>query len=65
MSKKSVQKFLNLLQSVLAAAFGVQTEKNRRRDFSSQHPGKFILAGLIFTLLFIVILVGIVKVVLY
>ena len=47
---------LNLLQvlgSVLAAGLGVQSSKNRERDFKQGRAGTFILAGLIFTALFI------------
>lgn len=42
-----------LLQSVLAAALGVQSAKNRERDFQQGSAGVFIAAGLIFTVLFI------------
>ncbi len=54
-----------MLQSVLAGALGVQSGKNRERDFSLGKPSHFILMGVIFTLLFILTILGIVKLVLY
>ena len=44
---------LQIVGSVLAAAFGVQSSKNRERDFKHGHIGVFIAAGIVFTLLFI------------
>ena len=49
-------KSLNPLQvvgSVLAAGLGVQSSKNRERDFKQGRIGVFITAGIVFTLLFI------------
>lgn len=57
--------FWQMLHSVLAAAFGVQSGKNRARDFSQGKPGQFIAIGLMFTLLFVLLLVLVVKLVLY
>ncbi|MGA6097220.1 DUF2970 domain-containing protein [Stutzerimonas marianensis] len=54
-----------MLQSVLAGALGVQSAKNRMRDFSHGKPSHFILLGLGFTLLFVLVLLGVVKLVLY
>ena len=42
-----------LLQSVFAAALGVQSSKNRERDFTGGKPSHFIVVGIVFTLLFI------------
>jgi len=53
-----------IICSVLAAAFGVQSDKNRRRDFSKAKPSTFVIAGVIFTLLFVITLVGLVKLIL-
>ncbi len=50
------KKGMNLRQvigSVFAAGLGVQSSKNRKRDFSEGSAGTFIAAGLVFTLLFI------------
>lgn len=55
---------LEMLQSVLAAAFGVQSNKNRSRDFSRGKPSHFILLGLLFTGLFVLVLIAVVHLVL-
>ncbi len=57
--------FREMLQSVLAAAFGVQSGKNRARDFSRGKPSHFIALGLMFTALFVVVLYALVQLVLY
>ena len=57
--------FREMLQSVLAAAFGVQSGKNRARDFSRGKPSHFIALGLMFTALFVVMLLALVQLVLY
>jgi len=57
-------RFSQLLQSVLAAAFGVQSGKNRSRDFSRGKPSQFIAIGLLFTVFFVLLLFGIAKLVL-
>lgn len=57
--------FKDMLQSVIAAAFGVQSGKNRSRDFSRGKPSHFIILGLLFTLVFILVIFGVVKLVLH
>jgi hypothetical protein len=57
--------FWQMLQSVLAAAFGVQSGKNRARDFSHGKPSHFVALGLLFTLCFVLTVFGVVKLVLY
>lgn len=57
----------NLLQvvgSVFAAAFGVQSSANRERDFAGGSAKTFIIAGLIFTVLFVLTILAVVKLVL-
>ena len=44
---------LSIILSVLSAFFGVQSEKNRERDFQHGRPIHYILVGLIMTLLLI------------
>ena len=44
---------LQVISSVVAASLGVQSSKNRERDFKQGRAGVFIAAGIIFTLLFI------------
>ncbi|MFB8828935.1 DUF2970 domain-containing protein [Azotobacter sp. CWF10] len=57
--------FRQMLHSVLAAALGVQSGKNRARDFSRGKPSHFILLGVGFTALFVLVLVGVVKLILH
>ena len=38
-----------VVASVLAAAFGVQSSRNRERDFKEGRFGTFIVAGILFT----------------
>lgn len=54
---------LNTLISVCAAAFGVQSKKNLDQDFSQSSVLPFIVAGVIFTLLFVLAIYTIVKMV--
>lgn len=54
-----------MLGSVLAAALGVQSGNNRARDFSHGKPSHFIILGVGFTVLFVLIVLGVVKLVLY
>ena len=42
-----------MVASVLAAGFGVQSKKNRERDFQHGKPIVFIITGIVFTILFI------------
>lgn len=53
-----------LVKSILAAAVGVQSNKNRQRDFQQGSPLAFIIGGIIFTLLFIAAVATVVGVVL-
>jgi hypothetical protein len=55
---------LEVVSSVLAAGLGVQSSRNRERDFKEGRAGTFILAGLIFTALFIGSVYGVVSLVL-
>jgi len=47
--------FWNVVQSVAAAMIGVQSRKNRERDFSQGKPIHFIIGGLAGTLIFLII----------
>ena len=60
----SAPRFWEVVMSVLAAALGVQTSKNRERDFTKGNPLVFIAAGLIFTILFVLTLIGVVNLIL-
>ncbi|MDX1298267.1 MAG: DUF2970 domain-containing protein [Pseudomonas sp.] len=54
-----------MLQSVLSAALGVQSGKNRSRDFSRGKPSHFIILGVLFTAVFVLAIFGVVKLVLH
>ncbi|MFW0753737.1 DUF2970 domain-containing protein [Pseudomonas sp. H11T01] len=54
-----------MLQSVVAAAFGVQSGKNRARDFTHGKPSHFVILGILFTAVFALTLFGIVKLILH
>ncbi|MCB1684955.1 MAG: DUF2970 domain-containing protein, partial [Pseudomonadales bacterium] len=49
---------LQMIGSTLAAAFGVQSSRNRERDFSRGKPLHFIIIGVAFTALFVLAVVG-------
>jgi hypothetical protein len=53
------------IASVLAAAFGVQSSANRQRDFKHGKARNFIIAGAVFTALFVLTLVLLVRLVLH
>ncbi|MDF3931211.1 DUF2970 domain-containing protein [Pseudomonas citronellolis] len=57
--------FWQMLQSVLAAAFGVQSGKNRARDFTYGKPSHFIFLGIAFTLVFVLVLYALVRLILH
>ena len=56
--------FWQMLGSVLAAAFGVQSSKNRQRDFSRGKPLHFIFLGIGFTAVFVLLVISVVRLVL-
>ena len=58
------KEFLSVVQSTLAAAFGVQSAKKREEDFTQGNIWVFIASGIIFTILFIVVVRSIVSLVL-
>ena len=53
--------FWQMLHSILAAAFGGQGGKNRARDFTHGKASHFIALGTLFTLVFILALIGLVQ----
>ncbi len=53
-----------VILSTFAAAFGVQNKKNLEKDFKHGSIKAYIIAGLIFTTLFVLTLIFIVKLVL-
>lgn len=58
MSKPS---FSQTIKSILAAFIGVQSSQNRKIDFEQSSPATYIVAGLIFTVLFIAVIVFVVS----
>ena len=54
----------HVIGSVFAAGLGVQSSKNRERDFKQGRFGVFLAAGFVFTLLFIGSVYGVVQLVL-
>lgn len=56
--------FLEILGSTFAAAIGVQSKANKKRDFSQGKPTHFIFAGIIFAVIFVVSVVAVVRTVL-
>ena len=57
----AVLTLLQVMGSVLAAGFGVQSKDNKVRDFTHGKPLHFILAGLIFTVALLAALVAVVS----
>ncbi len=56
-----MSKILRVVRSTLAAAIGVQSKKNRERDFEEGNAGTFIVAGILFTVLFVATIVVVVS----
>ncbi|MCH9698032.1 MAG: DUF2970 domain-containing protein [Gammaproteobacteria bacterium] len=52
---------LQLLGSVLAAFFGVQSLKNYRRDANSNNAGKLIVLGILVTIVFVLIVASVAR----
>ncbi len=53
-----------VIGSVIAAFFGVQSERNRERDFTRGRAGTFIVVGIVMTVVFVLAVWLVVKVVL-
>ena len=56
--------FVAVLKSVVAAMFGVQSNKNRERDFTRGRPIHYVMVGLLVTVVFVLVVWGLVKLVL-
>ncbi|MCP4408444.1 MAG: DUF2970 domain-containing protein [Gammaproteobacteria bacterium] len=63
-SKRKNIGILNVFKSVLSSFFGVQSTKNRERDFAHGKPHQYIVVGLIVTVTFILTLWAVVTLVL-
>ena len=55
--------FLDVLGSVLASMFGVQSNRKREEDFAHGKPSQYIVIGLIMTAVFILTIWGVVSLV--
>lgn len=56
--------FIEVIKSVLSAAIGVQSDESRKKDFEQGSLSTYVIAGLIFTVLFVVFLVFLVSIIL-
>ena len=45
--------FIQIVKSVLAAFVGVQSDNNRQQDFAQGKLSTYVIAGIIFTLVFV------------
>lgn len=55
---------LQLVGSVMSAAIGIQSSKNQQRDFQQGRARNFIIAGVVFVLIFIATVFTVVSLVL-
>jgi len=55
------QSIFHIIRSVLAAFIGVQSDKNRQADFEQGSLKNFIIAGLIFTVIFVLTIIYVVS----
>ena len=62
--KKPSPSFGAVLASAVAAMFGVQSSKNRERDFTRGKPIHYIIVGVVLTAVFVLAVWGLVKLVL-
>ena len=58
MSKPTITQ---VFKSVLAAFIGVQSEENRKKDFEHGSLSTYVIAGFIFTVLFVVAIIFLVS----
>ena len=59
--KRKPPGILSIIQSVLAAMFGVQSEEKRAQDFETGHIGSYIFVGVVMVIIFIFTLISIVN----
>lgn len=52
-STPSKPSFFQVMLSVMSAAIGVQRAEVRERDFQTDSPLPFIIAGIVFTIMFV------------
>lgn len=59
-----IRRWMSILFSILAAALGIQSSKNRQRDFSNSSPWPYVFGAIFFMVLFVGLLIGLVQLVL-
>jgi len=64
-NKESSQGLWEVIRSVFASFLGVQSGDQHERDFAKGKASHYIIIGLVFTVLFILALVGIVQIVMH
>ncbi|MFC3093759.1 DUF2970 domain-containing protein [Alteromonas sediminis] len=52
-SEKRPLSLWHVLKSVLAGAFGVQSDKNYHQDFKQSSPVPYIVVGIVFVVVFV------------
>ncbi|MFV2059260.1 MAG: DUF2970 domain-containing protein [Gammaproteobacteria bacterium] len=65
MSYNNTPSFWQIVKSVLAGMLGVQSAENRERDFQHGKFSAYVFVAFIVVTLFILIIVGVVKTVMY
>lgn len=53
--------FIDVVISVLAALFGVQSDNNRQRDFSQGHFWAYVVVGVVAIIIFVLALLALVR----
>lgn len=53
--------FLSMVQSVVAGIFGVQSDKNREKDFKKGDASQFIVLGIAATVILMITMIIIVR----
>ena len=61
--KPQAPSFFQVLGSVLASMFGVQSNRKREADFTHGKPSQYIVIGLLVTIVFILMIWGVVQLV--
>lgn len=56
---------MDVLKSVIASMFGVQSNRNREKDFTHGKPWQYIIIGLLMTVVFMLTVWGVVKLVMW
>ena len=60
-NKEEKVSFLSMVQSVIAGIFGVQSDKNREKDFKKGDASQFIVLGIAATVIILITMIVIVR----